>query len=283
MNFHGIVFVVVIFAVGAPGSQGYTGCSLSGYFEMGLMERLAQSSIVVYGRTVEHKANLVKLDGTLQYVIDAIYEVHCVFRRAEDPINERISVTAIAPRDACSATKSTSMMKVGDYSILSLRNVTGGLYVYNEIMPGSSAAVTALKPYFFSLAKVCDLQNWNPPQGASTNRCPICGISDFPAEVKALDTTYISPTNCISTRNVVITNMQQCDYYMEYTMDDANSRTCVPATFTQSCARLLTRPPTAVCDCNIKSDSKDFGVGKGLITIPSLLITLIAAVVALMV
>lgn len=275
-----VLYFLVIFTVGIPTSDGYTGCSLSGYFDMGLMERLVQSSIVVYGRTVQHHADKVFLDGSYQYVIDAVYEVHCVLKRAEDKINERIRITGIAPRDACSGTKSTNTMKVGDYSIVSLQNTTGGLYIFHEIMPGTSAAVMALKPFLLSASKICDLQNWNPPAGAATNKCPICGIYDFPSDVKELNTAYTSPVNCIYTQNTVAINMTACDLYMEYSIDDANSRTCVPATFTQFCVRLLTRPPTATCTCDIKSEPKGLNVGKGAVMIPSVLLTLLTTFAA---
>lgn len=47
---------------------------------MGIMERLAQSDYVVYGKTLNHKANKVKDDNEYYsyYVIDAIFEVFCI-------------------------------------------------------------------------------------------------------------------------------------------------------------------------------------------------------------
>lgn len=256
--------------------HGYTGCTLSAYFEMNMMERFAQSPIVVYGKTEQHRANKVLLDGSYQYVIDAIYEVHCVIRKAEESINEHITITRIAPLDVCSGSKTSNVMKVGDYSIVALRNATGGLYVLDEVMPGTSAIEIAFKPYLFSLSKTCDLQSWHAPNGATTNRCPICGIANFDTNVKALDTTYGAPTNCIISSTTVFTNMTACDLYMEYSVDSVNSQNCIPANYTQSCARLLTRPPTAVCDCNVKKKTKEVGVGQGVVSIPNLVVVLAA-------
>lgn len=269
-------YVFFLLALSVPLADCITGCSISGYFEMGLMERLVQSSIVVYGKTTNHRANKVPLNGVLQYVIDAEFQVLCVLKRAEDRINEHITITRIAPLDNCSGTKSNAVMKVGDYSIIALRNTTvGGYYVYDEIMPARPAAVIGLKPYFFSIAKLCGMQNWQAPTGATVDSCPICGVSSFDSEVLAMDTvTYANIKNCIYNTNAVVSNMTACDLYMEESIDDVNAKSCVPDTYFQTCVQLLARAPTAVCDCSMQVETKSVRVGAGVVIAPSLLLIL---------
>lgn len=251
-------------------------CTLEGYVKMGIMERFVQSEYVVYGRTMNHQANKVVQKDESMYIIDAIFQVNCVMKRGQSNIGEVIIVSGIAPRHDWSGTPVHTLMRVGDHVIIALKNSTGGKFLLDEIMPKTSAAVRAYKPYFFSFSKICDTQTWEPPAGASANKCPICGINDFEVEIGTLNNTEDQLTTCSSTQNAVATDMTACDLYTEYSIDEANSQTCVPANFTESCTSLMYRTANAKCDCNPKKKNILVGVGAGQTIIPSAFLVLFA-------
>jgi hypothetical protein len=211
-----------------------------------------------------------------------VFEVSCVFKKWDDDVEEIITIAGIAPRDDCSGTLVQSIMRVGEHAIIALKKSSDGKYDFDEIMPKTTAAVIAYKPYFFSIARICGMQNWEAPVGASTNKCPLCGTSDFDREIQSLDNSQHQLTNCLSTHNTIVTNMTECDLYMEYSIDESNNKTCVPVTNRQTCSTLLFRTTAATCDCNPKKKKATVGVGAGVTIFPStfmIIIVLLSLVV----
>lgn len=246
-----------------------SGCLIQGYVDMSVMERFVQSKYVVYGRTINHQPRKSFVDGKKVFIIDAVFEVSCVFKKWDDQVEEIITISGIAPRDDCSGTLVQSIMRVGEHAIIALTKSRDGSYDFDEIMPKTSAAVIAYKPYFFSLARICGMQTWEAPVGAGTNKCPLCGTKDFDSEIQSLDNSQHNLKNCLSTQSSIVTNMTECDLYMEYSIDESNTKTCVPVTNSQTCTTLLFRTSAASCDCNPKKEKPTLRVGAGVTIFPS--------------
>ncbi|KAL4225295.1 hypothetical protein ACF0H5_015985 [Mactra antiquata] len=267
-----VIYQLLVF--GFIVSHVESSCTVEDFVDMGLMERFVQSEYVVYGRTIGHTARKVITTDKSYYAIDASFEVHCVFKKGDGIINSEITILDLSPRDECSGTPVTKLLRVGDLTIVALKDEEDGKFSLDEILPLTTAAVRATKAYFFSLARICDLQAWEAPAGATINQCPVCGISDFDPEVAGMNVTVDRMSVCLSTGSYIVSDMASaCDIYTEYSLGDITSKTCVPADYNGACALLSYRTASPKCDCSNKKYPK-VNVGAGEMVIPNMILLL---------
>ncbi|KAH3877281.1 hypothetical protein DPMN_001144 [Dreissena polymorpha] len=273
------MFWTTLFLIGLISNGNGKTCQLENYFPMTFSEVMSSADILVYGETMQHKAT--KIDGT--YVIEADYKVRCVFKRVMDPIEERITITRISPRDQCMGTPISEMLRIGDHSIVSIKkndimdaNVVR--YDLNEVMAGTSAGFIALRPYFLTVSKLCGLQSWESPSGAVNNTCPVCGTANVSPEVSILsDPTVV----CNFAGNATISDNTGCDLYMDFQLADANTRTCVQADYSNTCVNLTPRPNTAVCNCGVAKDITKIDVDMATTNVPRMWLIAMIAVLSM--
>lgn len=218
-------------------------CSITAdWADLTMEERLSITDIIVYGKTKEHRASTREINGRKSYFINALFEVYCVIKKTEDPVPVNIIIEAIAPRDGCSGTK--SHMQIDNEAIIGLTPSFGGKYIFQEVMPMLSAAFDATKSNLMSVSGICDLQNWLPPTGATYNKCPICGTSNFTQQVMSKDDGE-DRVPCFK-NGVLVGNLSDCQMAGQVATD---STICIDSDFANTCASLSFSATSVGCTC----------------------------------
>lgn len=253
-------------------------CSItSNWIDLTMEERLALSDIVVYGRTKEHRANTREFNGRSMYSINAVFDVYCVLKRSEDLIPETIVVEGIAPRDGCSGTK--THMQIDSEAIVALKSTYGGKYEYHEVMPMLSATFAGVRSNLVAVSVICGLQAWHAPEGATDNRCPICGTANFTSNAILLDNDQ--PTDKLPCfQNGVFTgNLSDCLLNDQTASDSAQ---CISEDYDHTCARMASIVPNAGCECTDMKfgDGPISQIAAGVATLPCLSAVLFGLVLA---
>ena len=272
------VYIVVLCLINVAGVSGK--CSITAdWLDFTMEERLSLADIVVYGRTKEHRASSRIINGRNSYSINDIFEVYCVIKRNEDPIEETIIIEGIAPRDGCSGT--TAHMQLDNEAIVALKPTYGGKYVYHEVMPMLSATFAGVKSNLESVSAICGLQEWMPPQGAIVNRCPICGTANFTDNAINLDTLASADRLPCFENGVFNGNLSDCKLNSETTSADQR---CLNKKFGRTCARLTMVTPNVGCQCtNLQFGDTSGPLGEidtASTSLPSLCTILISVLVA---
>ncbi|KAL4225296.1 hypothetical protein ACF0H5_015986 [Mactra antiquata] len=202
------------------------------------------ASSVVYGKTKEHTASQVKVDGKPFYVIDAVFEVYCVIKQDTSyTIPEEITIQRITPRDGCSST--TKNMKIGDEAIVAIKPTGNGNFEYDERMPTLSATFPATKTNIISISSVCNLQSWMAPEGAEINRCPVCGVNIFSDNL--METATDGKIPCVFD-GTDFSNLTNCESFSTIEID--MSATCIPNNFNQTCTKIMYSQAAVTCACD---------------------------------
>lgn len=235
--------------------------------------RLLMASAVVYGKTTEHKASRIQVDGEPFYVIDAVFEVYCILKQGPDPISEKITIKRISPRDGCSGTLQN--MKTGEEAIVAIKSTDQGDFEYDEVMPTLSATFPATKTNIISVSSACYLQAWSPPVDARTNRCPICGVSNFTDDVMA--TAIGSNLPCVFD-GTQFSNVSNCDSFT--TIDIDISASCMPINYNQTCTKIMYNPTPVTCFCDGKLPKMNGNMfqetGTGYTALPGIMMTVLS-------
>ncbi|KAH3877282.1 hypothetical protein DPMN_001145 [Dreissena polymorpha] len=222
-------------------------CSISDKWrDMPMEERLLSANTVVYGKTIQHKAGRVSFDAP--YVINAVFDVYCVFKAgAGVTVNEQIVIQGISPRNGCSGTK--EHMQIGNEAVVMIQRSADGNFQYDEVMPRLSATIPATVANLNSISVLCGLQTWAPPtgEGKTTNRCPICGVSNFTSTViqATSEETEAEFQPCFFGGSFV-TDANECN---QLRLNATATSECIPASFGQTCANVLFDIANANCTC----------------------------------
>lgn len=218
-------------------------CSItSTWIDLSMEERLVLADIVVYGRTKEHRASSRIINGRNAYSINAVFEVYCVLKKDEDDVPETLIVEGIAPRDGCSGTK--THMQIDNEAVVALKRTYGGKFEYHEVMPMLSATFAATKSHLLAVSSTCTLQGWQPPQGAASSQCPICGTANFSSALMMEDQD-LDLTPCIQ-NGVLNANLSDCQLSKQ--TPTANT-VCINRDYDVTCTRLALANPNVACEC----------------------------------
>lgn len=257
-------------------------CSItSDWIDLTMEERLSMADIVVYGRTKEHRASTRSIDGRSSYSINAVFEVYCVLKRTEELVPETIVIEGIAPRDGCSGTK--THMQLDSEAIVGLKPTYGGKYEYHEVMPMLSAAFAGVRSNLIAVSVICGLQRWDAPQGATVNRCPICGTANFTSDAISLDVDVTTDRLPCFKDGVFTGNLSDCQLGEQA----SDSTQCIAETYDQICARMADISLNAGCECTNMNfgDSGDgpiAEIGAAVASLPCMLTVVMGLLIVLM-
>ena len=235
-------------------------CYITKFQDINVMERFIQSEYIVYGRTLSHEEKMLSFRGRQAILKDATFEVYCILKGNND-IDESIIISGISPRYPCSGTDVSTMMAVNATVIVGIKKKSASRYELDEVMPTLTAAIDPYKLYFSAISNICGLQDWRAPVGTSISRCPICGVSNYSADIQSHPVSGSLKT-CVFNTTQTILDMTACDYYLPNTVSTVESQFCIPASFNNTCVTLAYRnASTANCDCNRNSDGSIFTDG----------------------
>ena len=226
-------------------------CSIGpGWQRLTMGERLLSANSVVYGKTVQHLASRRMVFGRPSSVIDALFEVYCVIKSGETDIGTIITIEGVTPRDGCSGSK--RFMQIGQEAFIALKPTAEGNFEFDEVMPVQSAVFPATHSNFLEISRICGLQSWLPPENATANMCPVCGVANFTSAVVASDDTSGAQPCIIN--GALVSNGTNCDVIL--TGSTSTQEICIAENFANTCTQLIYSVQEVICECSYRSNDR---------------------------